>query len=131
VFSVKPLEKALLALHEAIERSKKEADDEMVRDATIQRFEYCYELSWRLLKRRIELDAATKSDIDSLSFKGLIREGAERGYILNPEAWFKYRECRNLTSYTYNEINANIVYQASLPFYDDAMALLKKLQVSA
>ena len=113
MFSVKPLEKALSALHEAIERSKKEADDEMLRDATIQRFEYSYELSWRLLKRRIEHDAATRSDIDSLSFKGLIREGAERGYISNPESWFKYRECRNLTSHTYNEINANIVYQAS------------------
>ena len=122
------LEKALKSLEYAIERSIKLPLDEEIRDSVIQRFEYSYELSWKMLKRQIEMDSPTPASVDAMSFKELIREGAERGLINNPEAWFEYRRQRNLTSHVYNETKAINVYQTALVFIQDAKLLLQKLQ---
>jgi len=93
--------KALASLNRAIVRSSAEPDDEEVRDSVIQRFEYCYELAWKMLKRRLEQDSPSPVTIDALSFKALIREGAQMGFIEHPENWFEYRHLRNLTSHAY------------------------------
>jgi len=49
-----PLQKALASFQVAIERTEREASDEtiddMLRDSVIQRFEYTYELCWKMLK---------------------------------------------------------------------------------
>ncbi len=121
-------EKALTGLEVAIKRSKSEPEDEIVRDAVIQRFEYSYELSWKMLKRQLELELPTPSEVDQFSFKELIREGAERGFIDNAENWFVYREQRNITSHVYDEKKAIKVYSFVLKFILDAQKLLRELK---
>ena len=44
-------ERAISSLDRGIVRSEKDPGDEEVRDAVIQRFEYTYELAWKMLKR--------------------------------------------------------------------------------
>lgn len=122
------LKKALESLNRAILRSQNESDDEELRDAVIQRFEYTYELSWKMLKRQIEQEFPTPSEVDRLSFRDLLREGAERGMITDVEKWMDYREQRNITSHTYDEQKAESVYESALSFYDDAKALLDELE---
>lgn len=122
------LENALLSLKKAIDRATNNPSDEEVRDATIQRFENSYELSWKLLKRQLEADSAATENIDKLSFKDLIREGAEKGLIDNPGIWFTYREHRNITSHTYSEDKAILVFNTACQFYHDAAALLQKIK---
>jgi nucleotidyltransferase substrate binding protein (TIGR01987 family) len=94
----------------------------------IQHFEFCYELSWKMLKRRIELDAAQTSMIDALSYPELIREGAERGLIDNTKQWLYYRHQRNLTSHTYDQEISIEVYKTALSFYQDAYKLFLMLK---
>lgn len=122
------LEKALSSLEQAIARSQREPMDEEVRDSVIQRFEYSYELSWKMLKRQLEIDSPTPVNIDAMGFKEMIREAAERGLLTNPESWFEYRRQRNLTSHTYNEAKAKQVYQTILVFIQDAKTLLHNLK---
>ena len=122
------LKKALASLEKAISRSKREPEDEEVRDAVIQRFEYSYELCWKMLKRQLEIELPSPSVLDGLFFRELIREGAERGLIENAENWFVYREQRNITSHVYDEKKAMIVYRAAIEFFDDAEKLLKALE---
>jgi len=86
-----PLERALFSLERAIARSQREPTDEEVRDSVIQRFEYSYELSWKMLKRQLEMDSPTPVSIDAMDFKEMMREAAERGLIAHPESWFEYR----------------------------------------
>jgi len=43
-----------------------------------------------------------KRGIDMLSFRELIRLGAEKGFIETPSDWFLFREERNISSYTYD-----------------------------
>lgn len=121
---------ALKSLDKASRRSLESPGDEEVRDAVIQRFEYCYELSWKMLKRKLKEDAATPEDIDRMSFKELIREGAVRGFVENPEKWFEYREQRNITSHIYDEKKAKSVYKTAIQFLPDAQQLLDQLEAS-
>lgn len=122
------LEKALSSLEQAIVRSQREPLDEEVRDSVIQRFEYSYELSWKMLKRQLEIDSPTPVSIDAMGFKEMIRESAERGLINNPESWFEYRRQRNMISHTYNEAQARQVYKTALVFIQDAKTLLQNLK---
>lgn len=121
-------EKALRSLERAVVRSQKAPQDEELRDAVIQRFEYSYEISWKMMKRRIEAESATPASIDVLSFRDLLREAGEKGLIPHVEPWFEYREARNRTSHAYDEKNAKAVYDAALKFLPDAQSLLEELK---
>ncbi len=121
------LVKAIGSLGRAIERAQASPEDEELRDAVIQRFEYTYELCWKMLKRKIEQDAPNPAEVDQLSFKDLIREGAERGLVRDPEQWMVFREQRNISSYTYDEKKAASVYRTALQFYPEADALHEEL----
>src|SRR5687768_15329984 len=112
--------KALTSLERALKRAGENPSDEELRDATIQRFEYTYELCWKMLKRTLAQEAATPADIEHLSFKELIRAGAEHDLLADADKWFTYRELRNLTSHVYDQLIAKEVYQEVASFYKDA-----------
>jgi nucleotidyltransferase substrate binding protein (TIGR01987 family) len=101
------LHQALYNLREAVDERKQDLNNSFVRDAMIQRFEYCYELSHKMLKRYLELSEPNSAAIDLMSFPELIRTASERGLLLNGwDHWKSYRDARNITSHTYNEDKA-------------------------
>lgn len=115
-----PLAKAL----QSLQRALKQPLNDIVRDATIQRFEFTFELSWKVLKRYFELN----SRLSDYSLKNIFREAGKQKLISSVENWFGYLEARNLTSHTYNEQTADEVYQAAQKFAVDAAELIKKLE---
>jgi len=132
------LEKAVEALERAIRVSKDPALLESGREdlrntvqaGVIQNFEFTYELCWKMLKRQLEAMAASPAEIDALSFRALMRAGAERGIVGDPERWFDYRQQRNITSHTYDEDKAESVYRTAVKFAPDARELLARLKAS-
>ncbi len=94
----------------------------------IQNFEFVYELGIKMIRRRIELDAATPAETDFADFRDLLRTAAERGLVADVDAWFEYRKLRNITSNTYDHERARQVYRGTLAFLSDAKALLKTLE---
>lgn len=121
-------EKALTSLQRVLERSRTVPGDEDIRDACIQRFEYTYELAFKMLKRQLEQELPSREELDQLSFKEVIRVGAERGLIAVPERWFDYRDKRNITSHTYDEEKAREVFSVLSDFSADAADLLTRLK---
>jgi nucleotidyltransferase substrate binding protein (TIGR01987 family) len=119
---------ALASLERAIVRASAAPDDEELRDAVIQRFEYSFELCWKMLKRHLEQVFASPGVVDHLSFKELVREAAERGLVARVEPWWTYRHQRNLTSHTYNAENARAVFETARAFHPDAVALLAEIE---
>lgn len=103
-------EQALAAWDRGLARAAGAPGDEELRDACIQRFELTFELAWKMLKRRLELDLPNPQDVDTMSYRALIRAGAEQGLIENVPAWFGYRDKRNLTSHTYDAAKAKEVF---------------------
>lgn len=94
----------------------------------IQNFEFVYELSIKMLRREMEKNAASPSEVDFSSFRDLLRTAAEKGLIANVEAWFNYRKMRNITAHTYDHEKAQQVYQGTLLFIGDAKDLLARLE---
>lgn len=122
-------EKALASLQRVLERSIAAPDDEDIRDACIQRFEYTYELAYKMLKRQLEQELPSAEELDHLPFKELIRVGAERGLVADPQRWFDYRDKRNITSHTYDEAKAREVFSVLEDFATDAADLLQRLKL--
>ena len=81
------------------------------RDAAIQRFEYTFELSWKMMKRVLEFRGRRAT-----SPREVFRIAAQEELIADPTVWFDFLEKRNLTVHTYNEEIAESVY-AVLPAF--------------
>jgi nucleotidyltransferase substrate binding protein (TIGR01987 family) len=120
--------KAIASLDEVLQEYNK-SPNAFMRDACIQRFEYTYELCWKMLKRHLEITAANPVEIDEMSFQTLIRTGSEKGLLLHGwDVWSTYRNARSTTSHVYNEKKALEVFATIPKFINDAKFLLKKLQ---
>lgn len=93
--------RAVVRLREALARPK----DEFLRDSVIQRFEFSYELAWKLLKLRLEAEG-----INAATPRQAIQEALQAGFIEDGNLWSDMLRQRNLTSHTYDESLADSVY---------------------
>ncbi|MEY2953872.1 MAG: hypothetical protein RLZZ401_1959 [Pseudomonadota bacterium] len=124
-----PLHDALASLRRALTRWQATGlQDEELRDACIQRFEYTFELSWKMLARRLERDLADARSVDAMSFRELMRSGGERGLVRDVDAWMVFRDKRNTTSHACNAAKAADVAAVIPSFADQAQELLAQLQ---
>ena len=130
------LRHALLSLEESIAivnrtdwfAQQAQALQNTVIAGVIQNFECVYELSIKMVRRQLEREAASPTEVDQTSFRDLIRAAGEKGLIADVEAWFGYRRMRNITAHTYDHVKARQVYEGSLLFVKDARALLGALE---
>jgi len=124
-----PLENAVSRLTEGLARYEKDVTDTQIRDGLIQRFEFSYEISHKMLKRHLEAVSPTPEQFDAMAFADLIRSANEQGLLLGDwSAWKIYREMRSKTSHTYDEEIAIEVVQSIPAFLEEARHLLKQLQ---
>lgn len=99
----------------------------IVRDASIQRFEYSFESLWKLLKAYLD----QYEGIVCNSLKRCFREALKVGLLSVQEAetCLVMTDDRNLTSHTYIEAVAEAIY-GKIPSYLDVMnSLLANIQV--
>ena len=123
-----PLEKAIATLFEAMDEYQRNSTD-FIWDACIQRFEYTYDLSHKMLKRYLEQVSANPLEIDKMSFQNLIRTDAEKGGLLSSyDIWAGYREARNSTSHGYDENKAAEVFKQFPAFLNETKTLLANLK---
>lgn len=124
-----PLEKAHNSLKEILLRYEKERLDLAIRDAVIQRFEYTYSLTVKMIRRYLELSLDESMMVDGMDFNTVIRKSSEIGLILNDlEKWTDYRLARNLTSHTYDENKAIEVVSVIPAFEKEVEFLLNELK---
>ncbi|RZL99613.1 MAG: nucleotidyltransferase [Variovorax sp.] len=123
-----PLSNAVARLAEGLERYLRDVSDTQIRDGLIQRFEFTYELSHRMLKRFLESVSASPGEYDAADFQYLIRSGNEQGLLLGDwSVWRTYRDMRAKTSHTYDEKVAVEVVKGIAPFLEEARFLLERI----
>lgn len=123
------LSKAINSLDEVLEACKQEPENAFLQDASIQRFEYTYELCHKMLKRYLEMSEPSNATIDSMSFADLIRTAEEKQLIAsNWKTWVLFRQARNLTSHTYDKLKADQVSEILPSFLQEAHFLLQQLK---
>jgi nucleotidyltransferase substrate binding protein (TIGR01987 family) len=123
------LGKAVRRLREGLERHKREPTDEQIRDGLIQRFEFTYELTHKMLKRYLKETAASPDEIGRMPFADLVRSGNAQGLLRSDwPAWRRFREMRARTSHTYDAKVASQVASAIPGFLEEAEHFYAELQ---
>lgn len=96
-------------------------DDRANIDATIQRFEFTFELGWKFLKDYFEEKGVV------LNYpKEIIQEAFAVGLINDERLWLQMLSDRNMTSHTYNEKLADEIYERIKKYVPE----LKKIVIS-
>lgn len=130
ILDLSSLQNAVLRLDEGIERYLQDVSDTQIRDGLIQRLEFTYELSHKMLKRFLESTSPSPAEIDALAFQDLIRTGNEQGLLQSDwTIWKKYREMRSKTNHAYDESIALQVVAEIPAFLNEAKHLMQQLQL--
>jgi len=125
VIDFSSLIRAIESLESALEAPPR---NDLERDGVIQRFEYTFELCWKMIRR--VLLAQGRNQV-SASPRPLLRSALSEGYIDDILVWFAFLEARNSISHAYNAQFADEVYKKVCGFPVTARALLTKLQQHA
>ena len=115
------LQNALKRLKEAIS----EPETQMNKDATIQRFEFTFELAWKLMQFIL-----SEENVNSYGPKNAIREAAKFGLIESAENWLEFAKMRNLATHTYNQELADKVYASCKGFPPQVEKFINKVKLN-
>ena len=94
-------QKAVTRLEEACAQP----ENSFLRDSVIQRFEFSWELAWKMLKLRLGF-----LGVEALSPRDVIRQSLQAGLIQDGNVWTEAQLHRNMTSPTHDEALAITVY---------------------
>lgn len=119
--TIEDLKKALRTLQEVLENPSKDAVRD--RDAAIQRFEFTFELSWKVMKLLGEQEG-----LNCPGPRSAIRAADKLALIDSIDEWLTMLKARNQTTHTYNEKIAGKVYEAVRSFPPLVAAFLDKIQ---
>jgi len=114
---------SLLKSRNKFEEFRKHLDTEQNKAGSIQAFEFCYELSWKTMKRFCE-----KAGKSPYTLKEIFREAANIGLISDSLKWFKFVEIREFAFHTYEEENTEKVIAIFDDFSDAVGELVENLE---
>jgi len=120
---------AVNSLKEVVVLYKQNYSDAIIRDSLIQRFEYTYSLSLKMIKRFFKVSAFVLEDIESMTFNATIRQANKMKLLKSDlEKWDVFRQKRNMTAHTYDETVAKDVANIACEFLEEAEYLVKSLK---
>ncbi len=111
--------KALRRLQEALDAPA----GDLVRDASIQRFEFTFELAWKAIK-----NTATAEGLECLSPRSCLKLAFGQGWIDEEPIWLSMLDDRNRASHTYDERLAEQLYGRLPDYLNPFRRLLEMLE---
>lgn len=103
----------------------KQEQNEFMRDSAIQRFEFTFDLSWKVVKTFLE----EIHGVECVSPKSCIREAYKQDLIPYDPRWLEMVDDRNKTSHLYNKKAADQVYARLQDYLLLFQKLLEKLHL--
>ncbi|MGI9026529.1 MAG: nucleotidyltransferase substrate binding protein [Burkholderiaceae bacterium] len=123
-----PLANAISRLEEGLNTYARDPTQTLIRDGVIQRFEFTYEISHKMLKRYLRTSSPTPTQYDDMPFQDLIRSANEQGLLLGDWShWKTFRDMRARTSHTYDEKIALDVVAGIPAFLEEARTLYERI----
>ncbi|MDF3048134.1 MAG: Nucleotidyltransferase substrate binding protein [Candidatus Midichloriaceae bacterium] len=119
--------KALISLEAIYDKPMQE--DRSNIDATIQRFEFTFELFWKSLK-----DLFYEQGIELNYPKEVIKQAYANKLLDDESIWLQMLKDRNLTSHTYDEVLADEIFKnikLYTPLFRKALLQIEKLHCNA
>ncbi|ADQ07634.1 nucleotidyltransferase substrate binding protein, HI0074 family [Caldicellulosiruptor hydrothermalis 108] len=81
-------------------------DKDIIMDGAIQRFEFVFELSWKLMREYLKY-----TGLEINNPRTVIKYAYQNGIIEDGDKWLKMLSDRNMTSHLYNQKMAYEIYQ--------------------
>jgi nucleotidyltransferase substrate binding protein (TIGR01987 family) len=125
--AVKQLETSLRYLDSEASRDDPELRKQF-RAATIQAFEFTYELGTKMIRRQLEQIVLNPAELHGIAFMDLMRKAADAGLVREVRAFKGFREMRNLTSHVYDDAKAEAVLAVTGPFLEAMRFLVGELR---
>ena len=126
VSAVSQLQKSFDYLHSDLARKDAELREQF-RAATVQAFEFTYELAIKMIRRQLSLIVANPDALREIDFADMMRDAADAGIVRDAPSYLRYRELRNRTSHTYNAARAEKTAAVMEEFLRDMRLLLQEL----
>ena len=125
--------KALRRLAEVVHVMDVRQLNDFEADGLIQRFEFTFELAWKLMKSYAEYQGVDKEIMGS---RDAVRWAFDCGLITNCDVWMEMIKRRNDTSHTYDDDTAaevvksvkEVYFQAFVDFYDKMKSLSSQVE---
>ena len=114
---------AILKAQKVFEEFRKNLTTDQNKAGAVQAFEFCYELSWKLMKRVLQ-----SSGLDVGSPKDAFRKAALNHLIDDPEVWFDFQEKRNLTVHSYDRENLELIISIFDSFSNEVEKLITRVK---
>ena len=114
--------KALKNLSEAVELASERELSKLEKQGLIQAFEIVYELSWNTIRDFYK----SQGDADIQGSRDAFRLAFNRGLIVDGELFMNTIKSRQLTSHSYNEETADIIYMDIVNEYYSGFKQLEK-----
>jgi nucleotidyltransferase substrate binding protein (TIGR01987 family) len=93
------LKRAFLLLKEVMQILQERKLTALEQEGLIQRFEYTWELTWKVLKDYLEYSGIV---LDTITARSVIKEALAAKIIDNGDIWMDALDARNKMSHTYN-----------------------------
>ncbi len=113
----------LVKAHGVFERFRQDMKTDRDQAGAVQAFEFCYELTWKIMKRFLE-----SQGVECGSPKDTFRKAALEKIITDPELWFEFQKKRNLTVHTYEQENLDLIVGIFEAFSQEMKELIQRLQ---
>ncbi len=91
--------RAFLLLREAMEITESRALTQLEKEGIIQRFEYTWELAWKVLKDYLEHKGVV---FETITPAAVVKAAFAAKIIENGDIWMRALDARNKMSHTYN-----------------------------
>lgn len=116
---------AIDRLAEVIALSKQHPLNQFERDSLIKRFEFSYEMAWKLMMSYEKENGI----VEVLGSKDVIRQAFKLSIINNGETWLEMVDARNKTSHLYDEEMATDVVDEIIYTYYPLLIELRDTMV--
>lgn len=105
-----------------LEESLNEEPTDIIIDGTLHRFEFTFELAWKVIKSYLEYMGVVER---TGSPREIIQNGFKQGLITDGEGWIEMMLARNSLSHLYDEKESRKIYNN---IRDKHIKLLKELK---
>jgi len=112
------LKSAIDRLEEVLEKEK----TSISRDSAIKRFELCYDLAWKAIKKYAKYEG-----VECNSPRSCFKEAYKLGLVEYDEKWMEMVDDRNASVHIYREEQAEEIYKELPDYLEMFKKLLSKL----
>jgi nucleotidyltransferase substrate binding protein (TIGR01987 family) len=100
LYRLNSYKRAYKLLSQAIDLANERELSDLEEEGVIQRFEYTWELAWKLLADLLDEDGVT---LETRTPKSVVRAAFAAKLIADGDAWMDALDARNKMAHTYNE----------------------------